>query len=86
MDTSQKIFFGITLLAGLYLAAGWGMGAAETTIAQYAKKGVVQAQVGNQTGGAGGHYMPDGQWMADSAMTGGMGCGMGGGCNCGGGR
>ncbi len=88
METAQKIFFGFAAFAGIYLLMGWGAGSVGRSIAQSVPQIAQAQQAGSQpTTRTGGHYMPNGQWMANGSM-GGMACGMGGGggCGCGGGR
>ena len=82
MMKSEHIFWGIALIAGLYLLIGTGVSSFSPVNAQFAN-GYNAAPAAP----AGGHYMPDGTWMAGD--MGGGGCQMGaggGGCGCGGGR
>ena len=88
MTKSEHIFWGIALIAGLYLLMGPGVSSLSRVNAQLANgnNAAAPAPAAQQAAPAGGHYMPDGTWMAGSM---GGGCGMGaggGGCGCGGGR
>jgi hypothetical protein len=76
LPNAESVFWGIAIASGLYLLSGW--------VPAHFPAAPATAAATAPAAPAGGHYMPNGQWMADSAM-GGMGCGMngGGGCGCG---
>lgn len=81
MPGAEKVFWGIAIAAGIYLLIGGGFSLPGRVNAQLARTETTAAQPSS----AGGHYMPNGQWMAGG--MGGMACGAkGGGCGCGGGR
>jgi|GEM_PF-2256023 len=81
MPKAESIFWGMAIVAGLYLLSGWEVGPAGRVNARFANANV--AAQDQQAAPAGGHFMPNGEWMADGAMGGGCGMHGGGGCGCG---